>query len=182
MNTEAERGIVTLLQHIGEDVSRDGLKDTPGRVVRAYEEMTKGYGMDVQGILSKVFDIEYNQMVVSRDIQFTSLCEHHLLPFHGVAHIAYVPDKHVVGLSKLARTVDCYAWRLQVQERMTDQIGTAINKALRPQGVGVVICASHMCMGCRGVRKPEAKMLTSYLSGVFKKGDTRHEFLRLAGM
>lgn len=167
-----------LLQHIGEDPNREGLLDTPKRVVKAMAEMTVGYHDDPAAILSTVFEEQHDQMVVLEGIEFTSLCEHHLLPFVGTATVGYIPAGRVVGLSKLARIVECFARRLQVQERMTDQIAGAIQQELEPRGVGVVIRAHHSCMGCRGVRKPAALMTTSSLAGLIKDDPAaRAEFL-----
>lgn len=173
--------VVRILQHVGEDPEREGLRDTPGRVLRAFTEMTAGYGEDPAAILSTVFDEQHDQMVVLSGIEFTSLCEHHLLPFVGTATVGYVPNGKVVGLSKLARLVECFARRLQVQERMTNQVAAAVMEHLQPLGVGVIIEAHHSCMGCRGVRKPSAVMKTSALAGIMRWDSTaRGEFLRLA--
>lgn len=178
----AEAGVAALLQYVGEDVTRDGLCDTPARVVRAYGEMTSGYAVDVPALLATTFEADYTGMVVVNDVDFVSLCEHHLLPFTGVAHVAYIPaGGRVVGLSKLARLVDAYARRLQVQERMTEQIADAIETALTPAGIGVVLRAQHACMACRGVRKATATMVTSALRGLmFDQDRARAEFLALA--
>lgn len=170
--------VVRLIEFIGEDPQRAGLVDTPDRVIRAFGEMTEGYKVDVEGLLTRTFEDRCDEMVVVRDIEFTSLCEHHLLPFTGTAAVGYVPKDRVVGLSKLARLVDAYARRLQVQERMTVQIAEAIETYLDPLGVGVVVAARHSCMGCRGVRKPSAEMVTSSMLGVFRgKPEARTEFL-----
>lgn len=175
--------VVRLLQHIGEDPTRPGLADTPGRVLRALAEMTSGYSDDPASILARQFPDSYDEMVIVRGVDFTSLCEHHMLAFTGTATVAYVPaeGRGVVGLSKLARLVDCYARRLQVQERLTMQVADAIEEHLQPEGVGVVLRAQHSCMGCRGVRKPGAEMVTSALRGVLRtKPEARAEFLALA--
>lgn len=178
--TDVEGNVVRLLQYIGEDASRDGLKETPARVVKALREMTAGYAMNPQKILSKTFDVPYDELVILRDLQFWSLCEHHVLPFHGVVHISYIPNGRIIGISKLARLVDCFSRRLQVQERMTQQIAKAIETVLNPHGVGVVVRASHTCMAMRGVNKP-ADMVTSCLLGLMKDdGRARQEFLGLA--
>jgi GTP cyclohydrolase I len=170
--------VVRLLQFVGEDVKRDGLIKTPARVVKALGEMTEGYKQDPAEILSTTFDVAYDEMVVLRNIQFTSMCEHHMLPFIGEATVAYIPGKRVVGLSKLARLVHCFARRLQVQERMTQQIAQAIQEHLTPQGVGVVVSAHHQCMSCRGVRQSGGKMITSTLLGAFRDDPAaRAEFL-----
>lgn len=176
-----EDAVVRLLEFVGEDPRRDGLVDTPARVIRSFAEMTDGYRVNVEELLTRTFEERCDEMVIVRDIEFTSLCEHHLLPFVGSATVGYVPDERVVGLSKLARLVDAYARRLQVQERMTTQIAEAIWTHLAPLGVGVVVSARHSCMGCRGVRKPGAEMVTSSLLGVFReKPEARAEFLAFA--
>lgn len=178
----AEAGVALLLTHIGEDRGRPGLIDTPARVVRAMLEMTDGYLIDPGELLATTFDEPCDEMVVVRGVAFTSLCEHHLLPFVGTAAVGYLPaSARVVGLSKLARLVDCFAHRLQVQERMTEQIASAIDEVLEPLGAGVVVEARHSCMGCRGPRKPEAVMVTSAMRGAFKDVPAaRAEFLHLA--
>ncbi len=167
-----------LLKSLGEDPKREGLRDTPKRVVKAWREMTEGYAMDPAVILARDFDADgYDEMVVCRNIEFVSNCEHHMLPFLGHAHVAYVPKKRVVGLSKMARLVDCFARRLQIQEQLTQQIARAMHQHLRPHGVGVVVVAKHMCMACRGVRKQSSDMVTSTLIGCFKRPEVRAEFL-----
>lgn len=174
--------VMRLLEYVGEDPARPGLVDTPGRVTQALAEMTSGYGVDVADLLSRTFVERCDEMVLVNGIDFTSLCEHHLLPFVGTVTVGYIPDGYVVGLSKLARLVDAYARRLQVQERMTVQIAEAIQQHVRPLGVGVVVEAHHSCMGCRGVRKPGARMLTSSMLGALRdKSEARAEFLALAG-
>lgn len=173
--------VTRLIEHIGEDPTRSGLKDTPGRVLRALTEMTAGYREDPSEILSTTFEDRCDEMVVVSGIDFTSMCEHHLLTFTGVVDLAYIPGDRVVGLSKLPRVVDAFARRLQVQERMTEQIADAINDALSPRGVGVVVRASHSCMACRGVKKAGAIMTTSALRGYMKtRSDARAEFLNLS--
>ena len=169
---------------VWEDPEREGLLDTPRRVINALQEMTSGYGQDPQEVLGTTFEKDgYDEMVVLRGIDFVSLCEHHMLPFTGTAAVGYVPGDRVVGLSKLARLVDCFARRLQIQERMTKQIADAVMEVLQPKGVGVVVAAHHSCMGCRGVRKAGADMVTSSLAGVMRKdAAARAEFLGLAGM
>lgn len=175
-----EQAIKTLLLHIGEDPERNGVKDTPLRVSRALREMTQGYQEDPKEILSRVFEETYDEVVVVKDIPFASLCEHHMLPFVGTADIGYLPDGKVVGLSKLARLVDCFAKRLQIQEKMTRQIADAIKEHLNAKGVAVVVRATHECMACRGVRKPGVIMVTSVMLGVFRdKPEARQEFLNL---
>ena len=167
---------------LGENPEREGLTRTPVRVARAMRWLTRGYELDVEQVVGgAVFETESENMVMVRDIELYSLCEHHMLPFFGKAHVAYIPDKHIVGLSKLPRIVEVYARRLQVQERLTEQIACAIDKALKPKGVGVVIEAYHLCMMMRGVEKQNSKTITSALRGIFRSdARTREEFLRLA--
>jgi len=175
----AEDAVTTLLRFIGEDPSREGLADTPGRVVRAWREMTAGYQEDPAEILSRTFDESSDELIVLRGISFYSMCEHHLLPFYGEACVGYLPGK-VVGISKLARLVNCFAHRLQVQERMTRQIADAIETHLDARGVGVILRAHHLCMGCRGVRQQETDMVTSSMLGTLRTDATsRSELLRL---
>jgi GTP cyclohydrolase IA len=157
-----------LLLAVGEDPDREGLAETPERVARMYSEIFSGLGTNPATHLKRVFNEQYDEIVLLRNIDFYSLCEHHLLPFHGRAHVAYLPNGHVVGLSKLAHTVEAYARRPQVQERMTSQIADALMTHLQPQGVAVVVEAEHMCMKMRGVQKPNGMMVTSALRGVFK--------------
>lgn len=178
---DALAAVADLLVYIGEDPSRDGLKDTPFRVVGAMHEMYGGYRVDV-GKLFRTFECDCDEMVVVKGIPFASMCEHHMLPFTGVAHVGYVPKGgKVVGLSKIARVVDAYAKRLQMQERMTLEVADAFWTYLQPAGVGVVVEATHHCMSCRGVGKPGATMVTSRLLGVFRDGPARAEFLSLIG-
>jgi GTP cyclohydrolase I len=167
---EAEAAVRTLIQWAGDDPSREGLRDTPKRVTKAFLELYKGYGEDPREVLDRVFeDVEgYGDAVLVRDIPFHSHCEHHMVPFHGSAHIAYYPSKGVVGLSKLARLVDVYARRLQTQETMTAQIADAMDEVLRPRGVAVMIEAEHMCMSMRGVQKQGATTITTQFTGVYK--------------
>jgi GTP cyclohydrolase I len=173
--------VARLIQFIGDDPNRDGLLDTPKRVTKALRELTAGYGQDAAEHLAVTFDDSSDQMVVVSGIRFTSMCEHHMLPFTGTATVAYLPNGRVVGLSKLARAVDVFARRLQVQERMTEQIADAIETSLTPLGCGVVIRGHHSCMGLRGVLKPDAVMTTSSLRGLFfTDAITRGEFLSLA--
>jgi len=179
--SDGERAVTTLLQLIGENPERDGLRDTPERVVKALLEMTAGYDESPTEILSKTFDEHSDELIVLRGIDFHSTCEHHLLPFHGVAHVGYLPGK-VVGISKLARLVHCFARRLQIQERMTQQIASAVETHLEARGVGVIIAAHHLCMGCRGVKLPATELLTSAMLGTLRNNaETRSEFLRLCG-
>jgi GTP cyclohydrolase I len=168
-----------MLVAFGEDPDRDGLKRTPERVSRMYEELLSGYRVDpIAMVNDALFDVEYDQLVIVRDIEFFSLCEHHMLPFIGRAHVAYVPDGQVIGLSKIPRIVDMFARRLQVQERMTSQVADFINELLHPKGVAVVIEAFHLCSMMRGVKKHDARMTTSAVHGYFRTNmATRMEFL-----
>jgi GTP cyclohydrolase IA len=170
-----------LLIRIGEDPTRDGLVRTPERMEKSMAFLTRGYTMDVTEVLhNALFDVDYDEMVIVKDIEFFSQCEHHLLPFFGKAHIAYVPDGKVIGLSKIPRLVDVFARRLQVQERLTRQIGEAITEAIHPQGVAVILEAQHLCMMMRGVEKQHSSTVTSAMLGVFKTQlQTRNEFLSL---
>jgi len=169
-----------VLATLGEDVHRDGLQKTPERIAKSLQFLTKGYDMDAREILNQArFEEAYSEMVIVKDIELYSLCEHHMLPFFGKAHIAYIPNGYITGLSKLARVVECYARRLQVQERMTHQILEAIDDTLHPQGVAVVIEAQHLCMMMRGVQKQNSETTTSAFSGQFEHEPTRSEFLRL---
>ena len=173
--------IEEMLRRVGEDPRRDGLRRTPERVAKALTWMTRGYTMDPLDIMKKAMFAEaHESMVLVRDIDLYSLCEHHMLPFFGKAHVAYIPSGHIVGLSKVARLVDVYARRLQVQERLTDQIADSMQATLQPAGVGVVIEAYHLCMMMRGVEKQHSKTVTSAVRGVFRDdARTRDEFLRL---
>lgn len=174
--------VQNILTDLGEDVHRQGLERTPERVGEAFQFLTKGYHEDPEAILkSALFEEDYRQMVVVKDIDFYSLCEHHLLPFFGKAHVAYIPNGKITGLSKIARVVDVYARRLQVQERMTTQIKECIQKTLNPLGVMVVIEAEHLCMQMRGVQKEHAITTTSDFTGAFNRAETREEFLKLIG-
>jgi len=170
-----------ILSLLGEDPGREGLLKTPERVAKAMSFLTRGYGEDPQAILrSAIFREEYKQMVLVKDIQLYSLCEHHMLPFYGKAHVAYIPNGYITGLSKVARVVECFARRLQVQERLTVQIRDCIQEALNPMGVAVVIEASHMCMQMRGVEKQGSATTTSAFTGIFLKDPrTREEFMNL---
>ena len=167
----------SLIEAIGEDPTREGLKDTPRRVADMFEELTEGYAMNPKDILAREWS-EVSGMVVAKNISFFSLCEHHILPFYGNVHLGYIPAKSVVGLSKLVRLVDCFSKRLQLQERMTKQIADALNDTLRPLGVVVVVQARHLCMEMRGV-KSGADILTSELRGQFEKFETRNEFFNM---
>ncbi|HWE71880.1 MAG TPA: GTP cyclohydrolase I FolE [Stellaceae bacterium] len=177
---EAEEAVRVLLRWAGDDPDREGLRGTPGRVTRAYGEFFAGYQSDPVELLQRTFEETngYDEMVVLKDIRFESHCEHHLAPIIGRAHIAYLPNKRVVGISKLARLVDAFAKRLQIQEKMTAQIATTLNEVLRPKGVAVVIEAAHQCMTTRGVHKPGVSMVTSHMLGAFRSDpSTRREFL-----
>ena len=175
--------IRTLLAELGEDPDRDGLAATPERVRRMYAELTDGYRTDPDSLLNDAtFEVEYDEMVVVRDIEFYSLCEHHLLPFFGKAHVGYLPHGRVIGLSKIPRMVDMYAHRLQVQERMTQQVASFLMDRLEPKGVACVIEATHLCTVMRGVRKQQATMVTSAMLGTFRRdARTRAEFLAFIG-
>lgn len=189
MNTETEwrDGLDELASHyervlelLGEDPERDGLQKTPIRVAKAIQVLTRGYTQDPHKVLTDaLFEEKYNQMVIVKDIDFFSMCEHHLLPFYGKAHVAYIPNGYITGLSKIARVVDIFSHRLQVQERLTQQIKDCIENTLHPLGVMVVIEAKHMCMQMRGVEKQNAITTTSDFSGAFNQAKTREEFMNL---
>ena len=180
---EIPEAIRTLLAEVGEDPDRPGLVGTPDRVRRMYAELTEGYRTDPETVLnSATFEVDYDEMVVVRDIAFYSLCEHHLLPFFGRAHVGYLPRGRIIGLSKIPRVVDMYAHRLQVQERLTHQVAGFLMERLRPKGVACVIEATHLCTVMRGVRKQEATMVTSSMLGTFRAdARTRSEFLTFIG-
>lgn len=170
----------SILELLGEDTEREGLQKTPLRVAKAMQILTRGYGQDANRVLTDaLFEEKYNQMVIVKDIDFFSLCEHHMLPFYGKVHVAYIPNGYITGLSKIARVVDIYSHRLQVQERLTQQIKDCIQQTLRPLGVMVVIEAKHMCMQMRGVEKQNAITTTSDFSGAFNQAKTREEFMNL---
>ena len=185
--TEYREGLEELAQHyrvvltlIGEDPEREGLEKTPMRVAKAMQVLTRGYQMDAHQVLTDaLFKEDYSQMVIVKDIDFFSLCEHHMLPFYGKAHVAYIPNGYITGLSKIARVVDIYAHRLQVQERMTQQIKDCIQDTLKPLGVMVVVEAKHMCMQMRGIEKQNSITTTSDFSGAFNQAKTRQEFMNL---
>lgn len=186
-DTEFREGLDELASHyekilslLGEDPQREGLQKTPMRVAKAMQVLTRGYAQDPkQVLLDALFDEKYNQMVIVKDIDFFSMCEHHMLPFYGKVHVAYIPNGYITGLSKIARVVDIYSHRLQVQERLTQQIGDCIQSALKPLGVMVVIEAKHMCMQMRGVEKQNSITTTSAFSGAFNQAKTREEFMNL---
>lgn len=179
---QAEDAIRAILRYLGEDPGREGLEKTPARVVSAIEFMTRGYNEDPRTVINGAFftEQEYQEMILCKDVDFYSLCEHHLLPFFGKAHVAYLPNRRIVGLSKLPRIVELYARRLQVQERLTTQIAQTIMDAIEPLGVAVVLEAEHMCMRMRGVEKQNSIVTTSAMLGVFRKNvETRQEFMNL---
>ncbi len=180
-NPEIERAVITILSEIGEDPQREGLLNTPSRYAKALSELTAGYRVDPEALINDaIFTVHYDEMVVVRDIHFYSLCEHHMLPFYGHAHVAYIPQGKVIGLSKIPRIVEMFARRLQVQERMTVEIADFINQHLHPSGVAVVAEGTHLCSVMRGVRKENASMVTSAMRGGFKTDSkTRGEFLEL---
>ncbi|MGA7817872.1 GTP cyclohydrolase I FolE [Caballeronia sp.] len=181
---EAEAAVRVLIRWAGDDPSREGLIDTPSRVTRSYDEFFAGYAQDPRDILARTFSEVhgYDEMIVLKDIRFESYCEHHMVPIIGRAHVAYLPGERVVGISKLARLVDAYAKRLQIQEKMTAQIADTLNDVLRPLGVGVILEAAHQCMSTRGVHKAGASMVTSRMLGAFRDDpSTRREFLAIVG-
>ena len=182
-NGRIEGAVRQILVEVGEDPDREGLVDTPARMHRMYAELTAGYHVDPDRLINRaIFEVGYSEMVVVKDIEFHSLCEHHLLPFFGRAHVAYVPDGRVIGLSKIPRIVEMYARRLQVQERMTQQIAELLMERLAPKGVGVVLEATHLCAAMRGVRKPGTVMTTAAVLGLFRRNDkTRAEFFAHIG-
>ena len=181
---EAEAAVRVLIRWAGDAPDREGLLDTPARVVRSYEEFFRGYLVDPAEVLRRTFEETegYDEMVVLKDIRFESHCEHHMVPVLGKAHVAYLPNRRVVGISKLARLVEAYAKRLQIQEKMTAQIANALQEVLQPQGVGVVIEAAHQCMTTRGVHKPGVTLITSRMTGPFRDDpSTRREFMAIIG-
>jgi GTP cyclohydrolase I len=180
---DIEAALRTLLAELGEDPDREGLRRTPERMRRMYDELTSGYRTDPGALINEArFEVDYDEMVVVREIEFFSLCEHHLLPFYGHAHVGYLPRGRVIGLSKIPRIVDMFARRLQVQERMTQQIASFLMEQLDPKAVGCALEASHLCTMMRGVRKQQAEMVTSSMLGTFRRdARTRNEFLKLIG-
>jgi len=184
--TDLEIAIRTILTSIGEpNPDREGLKGTPNRMIKSWQEIFGGYNQNPNKILSKQFNEEsdnYDEMVILKNIEFFSTCEHHFLPFFGEVHIGYIPDKKIVGVSKLARLVDVFARRLQIQERMTSQIGVSIKENLEPIGTAVIINAQHFCITSRGIKKENSRMLTSFLDGAFRQTETRNEFLSMIKM
>ncbi len=182
-NASMEDAVRTLLAEIGEDPVREGLARTPERVRRMYDELTAGYHVDPDALMNGAcFSVDYDEMVIVRDVEFFSLCEHHLLPFHGRAHVGYLPRGRVIGLSKVPRIVDMYAHRLQLQERLTVQVADFLMERLEPKGVACVVEATHLCTMMRGVKKQEATMVTSAMTGTFRRdARTRAEFMGLIG-
>ena len=176
---EVANSVAHILHSVGEDIERDGLLKTPDRVARMYDEILAGYKADPEKLLNEaLFDVDYHEMVVVSDIDFYSMCEHHLLPIIGKAHVAYIPENKVVGLSKVPRVVEAFARRLQVQERMTRQIADLLGRLIEPRGVGVVIDGHHLCVSMRGAKKANARMRTTFLTGSFEENlKTRNEFL-----
>lgn len=177
-----EANVRRILEHMGEDPDREGLSKTPDRVARAFEYLTRGYQQDPKSVINSALFTEddYSEMIVVKDIDFFSLCEHHILPFFGRANVAYIPNRRIVGISKIARLVDVYARRLQVQERLTTQVAHTVMEELKPQGVGVIITAEHLCMRMRGVEKQNSIVTTSATLGVFRtRQETREEFITL---
>lgn len=175
----ALQGVADLIRFIGEDPDREGLKETPARVVNAYREMFSGYSQDPIELIKTFSADGYDELVLVKDIDFTSCCEHHLMPFMGTAHIAYIPDKKVIGLSKLPRLLGMYAKRLQIQERLTCQVTKALDDGLSPKGSACIIRAKHMCLSCRGAKKINASMVTSSLTGAFREPACRQELMQL---
>ncbi len=176
---EIEKAIYTIMQKVGEDPERDGLRGTPARIARMYDEILAGYATDPVALINNaLFDVDYDEMVVVKDIEYFSMCEHHMLPFYGRAHVAYIPRDKVVGLSKIPRIVDMFARRLQVQERMTRQIADLLNDTLHPLGVAVMVEGAHLCSMMRGIKKEHPRMITSTMLGAFRNSvATRNEFL-----
>lgn len=180
MNKEPESLIRELIEFVGEDPEREGLMQTPRRVIKSYQTLFSGYGKKPEDVLTVFEDEKYDEMIIVRDIEFFSTCEHHMLPFFGKVHVGYIPDGKIIGLSKIPRLIEIYSRRLQNQERMTSQIAKSIQEILSPKGVGVVVEARHFCMMARGVEKQNSNVMTSALLGLFKRElNTRNEFLRL---
>ncbi len=177
-----KEGVKLLLEGIGEDIEREGLKDTPDRIARMYSEIYAGYEDNAENHLSKRFHVDNNDIVLEKNIVFYSTCEHHMMPFYGVAHIAYIPNNEVVGISKLARTLEVYARRLQIQEKLTDEVADSIFKELNAKGVMVVIEAEHMCMTMRGIKKPGSKTVTMALRGLFENEEYKNRFFNLLNL
>lgn len=183
--SEAEAAVKTLISYIGEDAAREGLADTPARVIRSFDEYFAGYGIDPEDLLARTFEETsgYDEMIVLSGVSFVSHCEHHMVPIIGTAHVGYIPNNRVVGISKLARVVEAYAKRLQIQERLTAQIANTVQDVLSPNGVAVVLDSQHQCMATRGVCKPDARMVTSRMLGAFRTDrGARQEFEAMAGL
>ena len=176
---DAEHTVAKIIEHLGDNPLREGIIDTPKRVVKSWKTLYGGYNQKPEDVLKTTFNVDYDEMIISKDIEFYSTCEHHMLPFFGKAHIAYIPRANVVGLSKLARLLEIYARRMQIQERLTNQVADGMMKVMNPLGCGVVIEAKHFCMVCRGVQKKNSTMITSALRGIFKMAETKHEFHNL---
>ena len=177
-DNDAEEIVTKMLEHIGDNPNRDGLLDTPKRVVKSWKEIYGGYLLNPKDVLKTTFDVDCNEMVISKNIEFYSTCEHHMQPFFGKCHIGYIPKARVVGLSKMARLLEVYGRRLQIQERLTNQIADGLMEVLNPLGCGVVIEAKHFCMMCRGVQKKESSMITSAIRGLFQNHTVKNEFLQ----
>jgi GTP cyclohydrolase I len=182
MTTTKESHIKNLLISIGEDPDREGLKDTPKRVVKSWETLFGGYKQNPKDILTTQFNSNYKSMIVCDNIEFYSTCEHHLLPFYGVCHIGYIPNKKIIGLSKMPRLLEVFARRLQIQERLTDQIADSLMENIDPLGCGVIIKSKHMCMNCRGIQKRNASMITSSIRGIFFQSHVKDEFTQLINL
>jgi GTP cyclohydrolase I len=182
MTTTNESHIKNLLIAIGEDPNREGLKDTPKRVVKSWETLFGGYKQNPKDILTTQFNSNYKSMIVCDNIEFYSTCEHHLLPFYGVCHIGYIPNKKIIGLSKMPRLLEVFARRLQIQERLTDQIADSLMEHLDPLGCGIIIKSKHMCMNCRGIQKRNASMITSSIRGIFFQSHVKDEFMQLINL
>ena len=176
---DAEHTVTKMIEHLGDNPNREGIIDTPKRVVKSWKTLYGGYSQTPEDVLKTSFNVDYDEMIISKDIEFYSTCEHHMLPFFGKAHIAYIPRANVVGLSKLSRLLEVYARRLQIQERLTNQIADGMMKVMNPLGCGVIIEAKHFCMVCRGVQKKNSTMITSAIRGLFKSAEVKNEFHRL---
>lgn len=182
VQSHAENLVRALLTAIGDKPGREGLQDTPKRVVKSWQQIFGGYNTDPADLITTFSDVDgYDQIIVLRNIEFYSTCEHHMLPFTGYGHVAYLPNKKVIGISKLARLLDCFARRLQIQERICQQVTAALEKHLEPRGSACVLVAKHHCMSCRGVQKQNSEMVTSSLTGVFREPQAHHELLALIG-
>jgi len=176
---DAEHTVAKMIEHLGDNPLREGIIDTPKRVVKSWKTIYGGYNQTPEEVLKTSFNVDYDEMIISKDIEFYSTCEHHMLPFFGKAHIAYIPRANVVGLSKLSRLLEVYARRMQIQERLTNQIADGMMKVMNPLGCGVIIEAKHFCMVCRGVQKKNSTMITSAIRGLFKSAEVKNEFHRL---